>query len=292
MHMSPLWSRALPGLLVILMSAAIAVADPLPVAVLVLDAGNTNGALNLGGEDRLTVHKGDLVVNSAHAAAVFNANSQIEVKDGGFRVCGGMSPIGTATCAPDPETGAGAGQDPYAKTAWPQPEQVVSRQKLFLSGDKEETLSPGYYMGGLSCTGQGLRVHLEPGLYVFTDGDLFVSDAQVDGQGVTILMSGNAPGKLLFANNSQVTLSAPKDGPLQDLVLVSARALQGYDTDIGFNGGKADLDGVIYAPRGRVGAYFKSQVVTGGIVGFALMLNTGATIDALGERKPPPEQPN
>jgi hypothetical protein len=261
-------------------------ADPLPAAVTVLDARPTNGALNLGGEDRLTVHKGDLVVNATHASAVFNANSQIEAKGGGVKVAGGYSPLGTATCTPDPETGAAAAEDPYARTAWPQPEQVVSRQKLFLSGADEQTLSPGYYHGGLSCTGNELKVRLDPGLYVITDGDFFAANCTLTGDGVTILMSGQTPGKLLFATDCKVNLSAPKEGPLKDLLLVSARTMQGNDTDLGFNGCTAVLDGVLYAPRGRVGVFFKAQVTAGAAVSWNLMLNTGGCLDVLGERQP------
>lgn len=277
---------ALAGLLLAVGMVAFPVrAEPLPAAVLVLDGRATNGALNLGGENRLSVHKGDLVVNSTHQMAVFNANSQIEVKDGSFRIAGGANALGTAAFTPEPETGAAAGEDPYAQTAWPQGGSVASRQKLFISGAKEETLSPGYYVGGLSCTGKDLRVHLEPGLYVITDGDFFVSEATVEGTDVTILMSGNTPGKLLVATGSNVTLAAPREGALKDLVLVSARTLQGHDTDIGFNGGNVDLDGVIYAPLGRVGAYFRAQVKVSAIVSWGLMLNTGAVVDVTGERK-------
>jgi hypothetical protein len=268
-------------------------AEPLPASVLVLDNRPTNGALNLGGEDRLVVDKGDLQVNSTHSNAVFNALSQIEVKDGGCRIAGGYNGVGTATCAPEAETGASAVADPYAQTAWPQTTDIASRGKLFVSGDnKEETLSPGYYVGGLSCMGKGLVVHLEPGLYIITDGDFFISDATVEGTDVTILMSGNAPGKLLAANGSHLIISAPKEGPLKDLALVSARTMQGNDTDLGFNGGVAEVDGVIYAPRGRVGVFFKSQVTAAAVVSWHLMLNTGGVLEALGERQPQEAQQN
>jgi hypothetical protein len=276
-------------LLLVLLLATFAHSEPLPASVLVLDTGNTNGALNLGGEDTLRVLKGDLVVNATHNMAVFNANSKIEVADGGVRVCGGAYTLGTATITPDAQNGS-ATADPYVKTAWPQVETVASRQKLFIGDNREETLSPGYYTGGLALTGKNCRVHLEPGLYVITDGDVFVSDAHLDGEGVTILMSGRTPGKLLLANGSVVQLSAPREGALKDLLLVSARTLQGNDTDIGLNGGSAVLDGVIYAPRGCVGAYFKSKLRVGAIVSWKLMLNTGSTVEVVGERPEPPKE--
>jgi len=263
--------------------------EPLPASVLVLDTGNTNGALNLGGQDTLRVLKGDLVVNATHNMALFNANSKVEVIDGGVKVCGGAYPLGTATITPEAGN-TRAVADPYAQTAWPQVDNVASRQKLFIGANRDETLSPGYYTGGLSITGKNTTVHLEPGLYVITDGDVFISEAHVSGEGVTILMSGRTPGKLLIATNAVVELSAPREGALQDLLLVSARTLQGADSDIAVNGGTASLDGVVYAPRGCVSAFFKSSVRVGAIVSWKLMLNTGSTVEVLGERLQPPKE--
>ena len=259
-------------------------AAPLPVAVLVLDSRSTNGALNLGGDNVLTVRAGDVVVNSCHNFGLFNVNSRLEARAGAIRVCGGAHHLGSGTFSPDPVTGAGRAPDPYAEVVWPQPQEVASPQKLFLSGDQERTLTPGLYKGGVSCVGKSLRVVLQPGLYVITDGDLFVSGATLTGQGVTILMSGDAPGKVLLANGCSLNLSAPKAGALKDLLLVSWRASQDNDTDIALTGATAMLDGVVYAPQGCVGASSKAKVTAAAVVTYSLILNTGATLDVLGQR--------
>lgn len=269
--------------------AVFAQAETLPASVLVLDTGNTNGALNLGGEDTLRVLKGDLIVNATHNMALFDANSKVEVLDGGVKVCGGAYTLGTASITPEAGN-TRAVADPYAQTAWPPVEDIASRQKLFIGDNRDETLSPGYYTGGLNISGKNTTVHLDPGLYVVTDGDLFVAGAHVIGDGVTILMSGRTPGKLLIATDAVVELSAPREGALKDLLLVSARTLQGAESDIAVNGGTASLDGVVYAPRGCVSAFFKSSVRVGAIVSWKLMLNTGSTVEVLGERVEPPKE--
>lgn len=251
-------------------------------SVLVLDASAKNGALNLGGEDRLIVRKGDLIVNSSHNMAIFNANSTIQVLDGAVQVVGGCNNLGQATTTPEPTTGAAVQNDPLAGLQYPSVTDVQSRQKLFVSGDKEETLSPGYYAGGISLTGKGLKVTLEPGMYVITDGDFFINEAQLEGTGVTIVMSGQRPGKLLWATGAQVRLSAPTEGSLKDILIVSAGTAQGSETDVGFNGAKAMLRGTIYAPRGRVGAYFKANVTVGHVICANLMMNTGSTLFVVG----------
>jgi hypothetical protein len=259
-------------------------AAPLPAAVLVLDSRSTNAALNLGGDNALTVRVGDVVVNSCHNFGLFNVNSRVEAKTGAIRVCGGAHRLGSATFSPDPVTGAGSVSDPYAEVVWPQPQEVASPQKLFLSGNQDETLTPGLYQGGLSCVGKSLHVTLQPGLYVITDGDLFVSGATLTGQGVTILMSGDAPGKVLLANGCSLNLSAPKAGALKDLLLASWRASEDNDTGVAFSGATAVLDGVVYAPQGCVGLSSNARVTAAAVVAYSLIMNSGATLDVLGQR--------
>lgn len=266
----------------LLAGSARAEVEPFATSVLVLDVGASNGALNLGGQNQLLVRKGDLVVNSSHNMAIFNANSTIKALAGQVQVVGGCNNLGEATTEPEAQTGATGQADPLGKLEYPQVTDVQSRQKMFVSGDKEVTLSPGYYAGGLSLTGKGLKVTLEPGMYVITDGDFFISDAEVSGTGVTIVMSGQTPGKLLWATGARIALSAPAEGALKDILIVSAGRLNGANTDVGLNGCAAILRGTIYAPLGRVGVYFNSKIITGRVICYQLMMNTSAVLDVMG----------
>ena len=49
-----------------------------------------NGALSLGGDNRLTVHKGDIAVNSSHAMALSLFNSELEVLAGELALLAGF----------------------------------------------------------------------------------------------------------------------------------------------------------------------------------------------------------
>jgi hypothetical protein len=257
--------------------------QPVIPSVLVLDTSDKNGALNLGGDNVLTVRKGNLIVNSSDNLALFNANSTLAVQDGTIQIVGGYSDLGQASTTPVPQTCTQPVADPLAKRVqYPEDAKVRERQKLIIPDNRHTVLEPGYYLGGISALGKDVQLTLNPGVYVIWDGDFFVSAADMDGQGVTIVMAGQHPGKLTFGDGSRVRLQAPSEGALQGILLFSKGAAEGNSSDIGFNGADCVLRGTIYAPRGRVGVFAKSRVRAGHVVCFNLMMNTGAELEVLG----------
>jgi hypothetical protein len=253
--------------------------------VLVLDPNQSNGALSLGGENRLIVRKGDVIVNSTDQSALFNANSSIEVLAGSIGLAGNFMNLGKAVTKPKPRR-AQQVANPYETLKLPAVTNVVSKQKLFLHAGVPETLRPGVYQGGINV-GKGVELTLQPGTYLFINGDFFVTEAKVRGDGVTIIMWGAKPGKLLFANGADVELSAPREGDLKDMLILSAGKLEGTNTDVGFNGCQAKLTGVVDAPLGRVGVFFNAKVSVTRVCCFQLMLNTGAMLEVTGEPPAP-----
>ena len=257
--------------------------QPLIPSVLVLDTSEKNGALNLGGDNVLTVRKGNLIVNSSDNLALFNANSTVAVQDGTIQIVGGYSDLGQASTTPAPQTGMQPVADPLAKRVqYPEDTKVRERQKLIIPDNRHTVLEPGYYLGGISALGKDVALTLNPGVYVIWDGDFFISAAEMNGQGVTIVMAGQNPGRLIFGDGSHVRLQAPTEGPLKDILVVSKGVAQGNRSDIGFNGANCVLRGTIYAPWGRVGVFAKSRVRVGYVVCFNLMMNTGAELEVLG----------
>ncbi len=254
---------------------------PMP-AVLLLDATAKTGALHLDGENTLTVRKGDLVVNSTHNSALFSANSKIEVPAGAIRLAGGYNNLGESSITPTPVTGAAAVADPLTGVQYPKAGDVRSRQKLYVPDGRETTLKPGYYAGGINAYGRNTVLRLEPGMYVITDGDFFIGAGEVSGEGVTVIMSGKQPGKLSFGAGARGKLVAPREGPLKDMLIVSAAKTQGNTSDIGFNDARVVLQGLIYAPKGRLGLLAEAQVIVGRVVAYNLLMNTGATLEVLG----------
>ena len=256
--------------------------EPRIPSVLVLDTSEKNGALHLDGENTLKVRQGDLIINSTHSSALFNANSQIQVLAGSIRITGGYNNLGKGSITPAPTTGVATVADPLTMIRYPEVGDVRSRQKLFVPDKRETTLKPGYYAGGINAYGRDAILRLEPGVFVVTDGDFFIGVGEFSGEGVTIIMSGKKPGKLVFANDCRGKLVAPKEGPLKDIVVVSAGGTEANVSDIGFNDAKVLLQGTMYAPRGRVGLFSGARVVVGHVVGFNLTMNTGAALDVTG----------
>ena len=264
---------------------------PPPPSLLVLDASEKLSTLSLGGEDRLTIHKGDLVVNSCHRHAYSVSNSTLEVLAGKILIVGAGGGSGDHKITPAAQHGADVVADPYTGLKYPQVDNVASRQRKFLPDNEDVTLSPGLYYGGVTGACKTATVTLEPGVYVIVDGDFSFVGPKVTGKGVTIIMSGANPGKFLLGSGSEATLSAPTEGPLKDILIVSAGRAEGFNSDVGFNDGHANLTGIIYAPMGRVGAFYKSTVKVSRVVCFAFVLNTSAVMDISGTTAPEAKEP-
>ncbi len=254
-----------------------------PPAVLLLDASEKNGALNLGGGNRLLVRKCGLAVNSAHQMAIFNANSTVQVLEGGIQVVGGAYSLGKASIEPRPKMQAPPVADPFAALVLPEAGDVVSAKQMFIPNDREWTLRPGVYVGGISAVGKAITLTLQPGVYFIRDGDVFLSGPQVQGKDVTLVFTGTKPGRLSFANDTRATLWGPREGPLKDIVVISQRkADEKPGSELSFNGAQVALAGIVYAPAARVGIFFHSQVAMCRLVCANLMLNTDAVLDVTG----------
>jgi hypothetical protein len=85
---------------------------------------------------------------------------------------------------------------------------------------KSETLSPGVYCGGISVDGG--RATLKPGEYILTGGPLHISNnGTLQGEHVGFYLSG-PEAKLQFDYDSNIAVSAPKEGILTGLLLFSS----------------------------------------------------------------------
>lgn len=257
-------------------------------ALLVLDTTAKNGALSVSGESKLIVKRGGLVVNSSHPqGAVFNALSTILAAGGGaVGVVGKYQAVGKATCMPEP-TPCEPAANPFATLKLPPlGEQVYSRQRIIPDGQRQ-TLRPGVYRGGI-LVGKGAELTLAPGVFQFVDGDFSSLAATITGEGVCLVFTGKTPGACQFHNDAKVKLSAPAEGELAGLVVVSEHA----DAALSFNGCKAELNGTVYAPKGRVQSLFKADASISRVVSLHVMLNVEAKLVITGDRpKPPPPPP-
>lgn len=118
-------------------------------------------------------------------------------------------------------------------------------------GAKEVTLSPGVYCGGL-IAGAGVRVKLDPGVYVIKDGPLVVGDGAIfEGDYVGFYFSGDQA-TMLFGPMSTVNLRAPKDGPLAGLLMYENQNARPVRTFSILSDNARLLEGTLYFPHAHL----------------------------------------
>lgn len=126
--------------------------------------------------------------------------------------------------------------------------------------DTNATLNPGTYCGGIEIRGTS-QVRMNPGVYVFLNGDLTVRDnAELRGDYVGMFFSGGAS-YFRFSENALLNLTGPKDGPMAGLLFWRERIANVADKTSGkppqlsnyINSNRATkLTGTIYLPEGTL----------------------------------------
>jgi hypothetical protein len=251
------------------------------IPLLLLDPTERVWALQITSGSKLLVQRGHAMVDSSHEKALWVADGIIDVVNGDVGVVGGVHFMGEPTVSPEPTSGLKVVDDPFPSIAVPEDLPVVSGTKLFLQ-KPEVTLTPGVYRGGI-FSGGARRVVLRPGVYIMEDGDFFASGAQLEGEGVTLVFSGNRPGAFWTAAKTQLNLSAPTAGPLQGLLIVS-RA-QGND-NVRITSTQGTLNGVIYAPTTGMTVSAGSEISVPRVVCANLSLTLGSTLEITGADVP------
>ncbi|MBV9865328.1 MAG: hypothetical protein JO316_08265 [Abitibacteriaceae bacterium] len=254
--------------------------NPLP-SVAVLDPTEKVWSLQVTEGSRLLVRNGDVVVNSTHNNAIWNAKSSIQVQNGKLLEIGGYYRQGNAVANPAPQPLDQPATDPIPAFQLPRL-PVVSNKKLFIQDNQEITLQPGVYNEGIFATGKNLHIILAPGVYEMNNGDFFMSGCRVDGQGVTIALVGNTPGAFWGAMEAQVNLSAPTEGDLKGLVIVSAA--KGWNK-VQLGTTRAKLVGTIYVPAGGVDVLQNSLVSATRIICLNLGVNISSFLEVTGDVK-------
>lgn len=150
--------------------------------------------------------------------------------------------------SPTPQTGCPSLGDPLADRVAPLSSGCTATG---LTITASRTLTPGTYCKGLKVT-NGAVVTLSQGTYVIDDGPLEVDgNATLTGDYVGFYFKG-ASATLKFAKESNVSLSAPKDGPLSGLLLFEDRSAPPLRDHLITSNNSRRLIGTIYLPRGRL----------------------------------------
>ncbi|RWL44540.1 MAG: hypothetical protein EOR60_17960 [Mesorhizobium sp.] len=142
-----------------------------------------------------------------------------------------------------PITQALPASDPFGSL--PAPSASGSCQNVN-GGKSTQTIQPGIYCNGMNLNG---NVTLSPGVYVVQGNLKINAGAVIQGDGVTIYMSGS--NTVSMNGNATVTLSAPTSGTYSGVLFYGDRT--GTAAQSTFNGTATSLlTGAIYFPRQQV----------------------------------------
>ncbi|MDZ4735725.1 MAG: hypothetical protein SGJ07_05195, partial [Rhodospirillaceae bacterium] len=170
----------------------------------------------------------NIQVDSCDEGAAFVASGDptidltVELDDGGtgsgsINVCGGMDIGPNVNLPPEPyvndNTGVAAG-DPFDRAPYdqlPAPEEIDACDETDFSSNRDVTLSPGVYCGGISLSGNRVATFM-PGTYYIKDGEFSTTGSwALAGEGVTFVMTGSAS-NLDLGGTASMAFSAPTTG--------------------------------------------------------------------------------
>jgi Flp pilus assembly protein TadG len=217
--------------------------------VVSIDGGAT---VNLG-QCGLTVDGSGSQALQVYGSATLNAQAVSIV--GGDSVYGG----GSINATNGVKIAQPPAADPYA--AVPVPTAAGCKHgapgaplNIGYSSQVQTFSADGAYCGGLTI-GNSARVVFNPGVYVFTGGQINIGGGStVSGNGVTLVLTGSGSNYTTvdIANGASITLSAPSTGPTAGLVFFQDRAAPNSGVDIFGGGATVNFTGALYFPNQTV----------------------------------------
>jgi hypothetical protein len=204
-------------------------------------------AIDISGSGAVTLDGCDVASNSNNKDESLYAWGSSTLSADCVRASGGIKSKGniTLTGCSGPVSNAPRLGDPFKDLEAPA-SKGTSRTDTS-KANKNTTLDPGYYSGGMSLKG---NVTLNPGTYYVEGGFTVNSNAVVTGAGVTIYL---APGANVTVNGTPtITMSAPNDAnnPYNGILFYGDRDGDGENK---FNGNAAmHLTGNLYFPSQQV----------------------------------------
>jgi Flp pilus assembly protein TadG len=212
-----------------------------------------NGAIDLNGNVSVTTSC-PVQANSASGSALRSVGAA-RMTTSSLGVTGNYR--GSAF-TPTPKTGAAALPDPYASLPFPTAGACVA-----LSGGSiktSTTISPGTYCGGLNIS-SGAVVTMNPGIYIFTNGDFKVDGgAQVSGNEVMLAFDGKGA-KFWLTGGAIMKITSPKTGTYMNMQFIENPNNTAGNTWVSI-GGNSQLtyDGTMYFPLSNIWVFGGSTV--------------------------------
>lgn len=230
----------------IVVQAEAAIVSSANICVLALD-GSAPAALSLGkARTTLTARNCGVFVNSTDRHAI-HVEQQSTLSASQICTAGGYD-ARLVDMRPQPQVDCPVIPDPLAGRT---PPSFGACDYRDVAVDRDATLHPGVYCGGLDINGS-IEVKLTPGLYVIKDGPWTIGgNATLSGENVGFYLTGSGS-TMSFENSSNIALTAPRDGPMAGMLIFEDRAsppnrvfeISSKDAEM--------LLGTIYLPKGKL----------------------------------------
>ena len=181
-----------------------------------MDEGILAG-VHLDNKARLTAQDCGVYSNSTSFASI-RADSASFLAAELICAAGGTMAGGSVSFDPEPITDCPQIADPLKERPAPSVDGCLETDLVV---ETDTILSPGTYCGGLTVRGDA-EVDLRSGVYIIKDGPMIVEDkAELEGEYVGFFMHGEGS-VFSFAENTEISLSAPKDGPMAGMLFFEA----------------------------------------------------------------------
>jgi Flp pilus assembly protein TadG len=225
-----------------------------PICVYALN-NRANGALDLNGNVNVSIAC-QVQVNSGSGSAV-RAVGAARMSTTSFAVNGNYK--GSAF-TPPPKTGAAQLPDPFASLPFPAAGACTALSGTTIKANT--TISQGTYCGGLRIS-SGAVVTMNPGIYIFTDGDFKVdSGAQVTGSEVMLAFDGKGA-KFWMTGGAVMKITSPASGTYMNMQFMENRNNTAGNTWVSIGGNsQLQYDGNMYFPSSNIWV-FGGSTVTG-----------------------------
>jgi len=200
--------------------------------------------------------QGSVDVNLVKCSVMDDSTSDMALSVGGASrlstsfvgVVGGISGENAITATSGVIKGFHYVADPYAGVPMP---AFAGCDHHNYSTHADATLSPGVYCGGIGIGAQA-RVTLSAGTYILDQGSLSMTgQASLSGTDVTLVFTSSTGSDFAdarIAGGANVSLVAPKTGPLAGIAIFGDRRMP-ISTTFRFTGGDAQsVGGAIYLP--------------------------------------------
>jgi drug/metabolite transporter superfamily protein YnfA len=205
-------------------------------------------SFSASGGSAIVAQQCGIQVNSSSPDAFDVSGGNTSVKASSIGITGGSQINGNASVLPSPLAAQAAVPDPLAGVTAP---AVGSACDFTDWHNASSTLNPGVYCGGINISG-GLQVTLNPGTYILLGGGLSISgNAGATGTNVTFYNTGNATHAykpIAISGNSQLSLAAPRSGPLAGVLIFQDRAISDKSQNAISGGSGTVLEGTLYFP--------------------------------------------